>query len=80
MVRAPVEDETKVAVVAGKSVGNAVARNRAKRRVRAALRSVELPNHEHIAVLAGPGVTTAPFPTLVGWLASAFQKEVVIDA
>lgn len=80
VVRAPVEDETKVAVVAGKAVGNAVARNRAKRRIRAALRSVELPAHEHIAVLAGPGVVTAPFPALVGWLAAAFRKEVVIDA
>lgn len=62
------EGVTRVAVVAGRRVGNAVVRNRAKRRLREALRRVDLPLGEHIAVVAGPTVPTVPFDRLVGWL------------
>ncbi len=64
---------TKVAVVAGRRVGNAVARNRAKRRIREALRKVDLPRGEHIAVVAGPSVVTAPFDAVVAWLRGALD-------
>lgn len=59
---------TRVAVIAGKRVGNAVTRNRAKRRIRGALRRVDLPAGEHIAVIAGRSVPTVGFETLVEWL------------
>lgn len=62
------DDVTRVAVIAGKRVGNAVARNRAKRRIREALRRVDLPEQERIAVVAGPSVPTVPFDMLVKWL------------
>lgn len=74
VVRAPSEDVmTKVAVVAGRRVGNAVVRNRAKRRIREALRRIDLPPGEHIAVVAGPSVATAPFDAVVAWLRGALD-------
>jgi ribonuclease P protein component len=76
VVRARVEGETKVAVVAGKAVGSAVERNRAKRRIRAALRVVELPAHEHIAVLATQRARTVPFEELVEVLTEGLSPEV----
>lgn len=59
---------TRVAVIAGKRVGNAVTRNRAKRRIREALLRVDLPAGEHIAVIAGRSVPSVGFQALVGWL------------
>lgn len=66
---------TRVAVIAGKRVGNAVARNRAKRRIREALRQVDLPDGEHIAVVAGPSIPTVPFDTIVSWLRGGFHAR-----
>lgn len=60
-------------MIAGKKVGSAVARNRAKRRLRAALRSVHLPEGELIAIVASPAVLEARFDRLVGWLAEALE-------
>ena len=68
-------DVTKVAVVAGKRVGNAVLRNRAKRRIREALRQVPIPAGEHIAVVAGPTTPDVPFATLVSWLEGALRAR-----
>ncbi len=66
---------TKVAVVAGKRVGNAVARNRAKRRIREGLRQVDLPTGEHIAVIAGPSVPGVPFDTILSWLRGGLRAR-----
>jgi len=66
---------TKVAVVAGRRVGNAVTRNRAKRRIREALRQVDLPAGEHIAVVAGPTVPIVPFTSVVDWLEGALRAR-----
>ncbi|MEZ5175075.1 MAG: ribonuclease P protein component [Acidimicrobiia bacterium] len=66
---------TRVGVVAGKKVGSAVQRNRAKRRLREALRRVEIPDGLDVVVVASPGVLTAPFPTLVDWLGDALEAK-----
>ena len=75
VVRACVDDDTRVAVVAPKSVGSAVERNRAKRRIRAALRSITLPPHEHIAILATKQVRSMPFDALVERLQEGLERE-----
>jgi len=57
-----------VGFVAGKALGNAVRRNRAKRRLRAALEQVAVaPGTAHV-VIAGAGVLSAEFDRLVEWL------------
>jgi ribonuclease P protein component len=53
----------RVAVVAGRAVGNAVRRNRAKRRLRAAAREVRLPAVD-LVVDARPAAVDAPFEVL----------------
>ncbi len=72
MILAPALSEPgRVAFVASRKVGGAVARNRAKRRMRAALARVQ-PNPQVDAVYsATPSVLTAPFSDLVRWLEEA---------
>lgn len=60
-----------VGFVAGRRVGNAVERNRAKRRLREAMARVVLRDGTTLLVIAQPGVNEATFPQLVGWLATA---------
>jgi ribonuclease P protein component len=60
-----------VGVVAGRTVGNAVRRNRAKRRLRAALERVELAEDTAYVVIGGPLVPDVEFERLVGWVAMA---------
>ena len=62
-----------VAFVAGKKVGNAVRRNRAKRRLRAAMERVELRDGTAYVVIAREGAANAPFASLVEWLTAATQ-------
>lgn len=52
-------------VVAGRKVGQATRRNRAKRRLRAALREVGVPAGCDVAVVARVYALTTPFPALV---------------
>ena len=59
---------TRVAVIATKRVGGAVARNRAKRRVWAALRETHLPESTDIAVVVSKPVLDASFNRLGVWL------------
>jgi ribonuclease P protein component len=47
-------------VIAGKAVGTAVTRNRAKRRLRAVLAVLALPDATDIVVVARPDAVTAP--------------------
>ena len=75
-MRAPAPDgETAVAVIAGRRVGSAVKRNRAKRRLRAALSEISLPTGELIAVMATDRVVDASFADLVGWLGGALEAS-----
>jgi ribonuclease P protein component len=53
----------RVAIVAGRAVGNAVRRNRAKRRLRAAVQQVRLPPVD-LVVDARPATVAAPFERL----------------
>jgi ribonuclease P protein component len=56
-------EHARVAIVAGRAVGNAVRRNRAKRRLRAAVRQVELPAVD-LVVDARRAAAIAPFDRL----------------
>ena len=72
MILAPALSEPgRVAFVASRKVGGAVARNRAKRRMRAALDRVQ-PNLQVDAVYsATTSVLSAPFSDLVCWMDEA---------
>jgi ribonuclease P protein component len=63
-----VEGEVRVGLVVGRRVGSAVDRNRVKRRLRHALRGVEIEDGTDLVVIASPGARTAGFATLVSWL------------
>jgi ribonuclease P protein component len=64
----------RVAVVAGRKVGPAVLRNRAKRRLRAALQQVDLPAGFDLVVVARSGALTEPFPALVEQVAGVITR------
>ncbi len=51
-------------VIAGRKLGPAVARNRAKRRLRAALRQCGVPAGFDVVAVAGPSVPEAEFSVL----------------
>lgn len=63
-----------VGVVAGKRVGGAVARNRAKRRLRAAMAGVELKADTSYVVIADSEVVDVEYERLVKWLQRAVEK------
>jgi ribonuclease P protein component len=62
-------------VVAGKGVGNAVQRNRAKRRLREAAQRAGLRPNTAYVVVASPDVLDAEFDELAGWLESAVVED-----
>lgn len=64
-----------VGVVAGRAVGNAVMRNRAKRRLREAAHRVDLQPNTAYVVVASRGVLDASFADLVGWLDAAVSPN-----
>lgn len=61
----------RVGLVAGKRVGNAVVRNRVKRRLRAALAQITLDDAKDFVVIGTTSVATVDFATLVEWLSIA---------
>jgi ribonuclease P protein component len=58
-------------LVAGRRLGSAVIRNRAKRRLREAIRAAGLPAGFDFVLIAGPSVPYVPFTTLVSWISAA---------
>jgi ribonuclease P protein component len=64
----------RVGFVVGKGVGNAVRRNRAKRRLRAAMARVRLRDGSTYVVIARRGAVDAPFQGLVEWLTAATRS------
>lgn len=68
-------DGSRVAFVAGRGVGSAVLRNRAKRRLREACALVPLRAGRDYVVIASSAVAEAPFEDLVAWLARAVTEE-----
>lgn len=73
-------DLPEVGFVAGRRVGNAVQRNRAKRRLRAAAAQVPLRPRTAYVVVAGPEAVDAEFTRLVGWLAGAVGAADAVGA
>lgn len=70
----------RVGIVADKGVGNAVRRNRAKRRLREAVARVPLDDGVSYVVIASAEVLTAPFERLVASVRAAMAaKEDVGD-
>ncbi len=64
-----------VGIVADRSVGNAVVRNRARRRLRAAVAEAGPPPGTDLVVLATSQVVGVRFDELVGWVRRALPKE-----
>lgn len=64
-----------VGVVAGRGVGGAVRRNRAKRRIREALATVPLQPNTAYVVVAGPDVPDVAFERLTEWLERATAER-----
>ena len=65
---------TRVGLVAGRRVGGAVVRNRAKRRLRAALDRIDLPDRIDVVVIASPSVSTAPFTDVERWVEDGITR------
>jgi ribonuclease P protein component len=64
----------RIAVVAGRRVGSAVARNRAKRRIREALRRAAVPDGRDYIVIASASVNEAPFEEVAAWVRRAVER------
>ena len=63
-------------LLVSKSCGNAVTRNRIKRRLRAAAAGVELqPGHDYV-IIATREVAEAPYDRLRSWLKRALEESV----
>lgn len=65
------EGPPRVGFVAGRKVGSAVQRNRAKRRLREAVRQIDLEEGKDYVVIATAAVNEVAFQILVDWLAAA---------
>ena len=65
----------RVAFVAGRGVGTAVDRNRAKRRLREALAQVPIGQDRDYVVIAARAVIEGPFEDLVAWLRETTEDE-----
>jgi len=63
----------RVGLVVSKSTGNAVTRNRIKRRLRHSLRAVQLKPGTDYVIIGTSQVADIPQPRLTGWLERALE-------
>jgi ribonuclease P protein component len=70
-------EEVGIGLTASRRIGNAVARNRARRRLRAAARALlpgaAKPGYDYV-IVARPAILTCPFEVLLTDLANAFAR------
>lgn len=74
-------ESSKVAIVVGRKLGNAVIRNRAKRRFRALARAIEgqLGPHRHLIVFPRTASLNASFAVLERMWRELLERESIID-
>ena len=65
----------RIAVTAGKQVGGAVRRNRAKRRMREAVAQAPIRSGREYVLVATPAVVDTPFEELTAWVRAAVDVE-----
>lgn len=63
----------RLAVIAGRRVGTAVARNRAKRRLREAAARSPMRGERDYILIADPAVNEVPFHQLIAWVTEALE-------
>lgn len=74
MVQCPgLEGRPRVGLVVSKSAGNAVTRNRIKRRLRHIVRTLPLKPGIDYVIIGASQVADVPHPSLVGWLERALE-------
>ncbi len=74
LIAAPIAPgRPEVGIVAGRKVGKAVRRNRAKRRLRAAMERIEMPENTAFIVIATADVADAAFGDVERWLNEALE-------
>jgi ribonuclease P protein component len=66
---------SRVGLVVSKSAGDAVTRNRIKRRLRHALRTVQLKSGMDYVIIGNSQVADAPYPQLMGWLGRVLEED-----
>ncbi len=64
----------RLGLIVSRNVGNAVARNRAKRRLRHTVRDVEFRSGTDYVIIAHKSVVNAPHSELIGWLRRALNE------
>ncbi|MBG0783470.1 MAG: ribonuclease P protein component [Anaerolineaceae bacterium] len=67
----------RIAIVAGRSVGGAVQRNLAKRRIRSAFQSIQqdLSQAFDVVLIARKAILTVPYDRLLGEIETLFRKS-----
>jgi ribonuclease P protein component len=71
-------EQSRCGVTASRAIGGAVARNRAKRRMRAALREINIGPGWDLILVARPGLGEAPWPELIDAVQDLLAKAGVI--
>ena len=68
------EGPPRVGLTVSKNIGNAVARNRVKRRLRHTVRDIQLQPAMDYVIIARKSIVDASHPALMGWLNRAVKE------